>query len=200
MAEHPLEAALAAFAPGRRGVCPARVDLVAYFDHSLASEATVAVRSHVAVCPFCAADLADLQALATPPLLEAVIQIAADGLRVLSHSFAASAQPRPATVRGGGGQAVELAARGDLIDLSVRVLPAAAGAADVRVQVAPSAAPHGRVRVTLQRADALLESRLAVAGEEVLFAAVSPGDYQITLAPQNGDEVARVALRLDAES
>jgi len=198
MPNHPLEDALAAFSPARRGVCPPRAELVGYFDRALGPAAAAALRAHLKACPFCTADLADLTALATPPLLEAVVQIAGDGLRLLSHSFSATAALQPVPVRGAAAQAVELGAHGESLDLQVRVHQAAAGSADVRVTVAPAAAELGRVRVSLFRAESLLESRLTQAGEELVFAAVSPGDYRLSLSPLAGDEAARVALKLEA--
>jgi hypothetical protein len=199
MREHVLDAALAAFAPGRRGVCPSRADLVSYFDSALGADAQAAIRLHVAACPFCAADLADLNALATPPLFAAVVALVKEGLRLVAHSFQASDAPVPAPARGAASPTLELAAEGEGLGLTVRLGRAAAGAADVRVQVARAAGP-GRARVNLLRGGDLLESRLTSEGDEVLFSAVTPGEYHLSVAPPEGDEAARVALTLTAEA
>jgi len=198
MRAHGLEAALTAFSPARRGFCPSREDLVAYFDAALTAEAMAAARAHLAVCPFCTADLEDLTALATPPLLEAVVQVVRGGLKLLSHSFDSHASLTPVAARGSTSAAVELTTPAEDGELHLRLHRNPVSAPDLRVQLAAPAA-RGRVRVSLYRSDALLESHLSD-GDEVLFAAVEPGDYRLTLAPVDGDEVARVALRIEDEA
>ncbi|MBI5831990.1 MAG: hypothetical protein HZB16_06725 [Armatimonadetes bacterium] len=193
-----LEAALTVFSPARRGFCPSREDLVSYFDAVLTAEGMAATRAHLAVCPFCTADLEDLTALATPPLLEAVVQIVRGGLKLLSHSFEAHAALTPATARGAASAAVELTTAAEDGELHLRLHRNPAASPDLRVQLA-AVTSQGRVRVSLYRSDALLESHLSD-GDEVLFAAVEPGDYRLTLAPVDGDEVARVALRIEDET
>lgn len=199
MREHGLEAALRAFAPGRRLVCPSRVELVAYFDQSLGTEAQTAFRAHITACPFCAADLADLAALATPPLFEAAVRLVRDGLKLVAHSFAAGTPLAPAPVRGATGAALELAAQDEDLELRVRLGNAGPAAADVRVWVRAKA-DLGRLRVSLLRGDMLLESRLTGDSDEVLFTGVDVGDYLVCVTPQTGDEAARVELRLEPES
>ncbi len=194
MRERGVEAALTAFSPARRGFCPSRDDLVAYFDATLTAEAMAAVRTHLGVCPFCTADLEDLTALATPPLLEAVVQIVRGGLKLVSHSFEAHAALTPAAARGDSSAAVELTTTAEDGELHLRVHRNPAASPDLRVQLAAPAS-RGRLRVSLYRADALLESHLTD-GDEILFAAVEPGNYHLTLAPVDGDEVARVALSI----
>lgn len=197
MREHILEAALRAFAPARRVVCPSRAELVAYFDQALAHEAATAVRAHLAACPFCAADLADLTALATPPLFEAAVRLVTEGLKLVSHSFQAGAPLEPLPVRGATAAALELAAQDEDLQLRVRLAQSHQAAADVRVWVRAHA-DLGRLRVSLVRGDSLLESRLAGEADEVLFTGVEAGDYLVCVTPQAGDEAARVALALTA--
>ncbi len=197
---HQTLAAVAAFAPGRRGACPTREELVGYFDHALPAAAGAAVEAHVAACPFCAADLADLRALAVPPLFEAVILAAASGLKLVSHTFAASAAPVAEPARGPAASALELGARGDELDLVMRVEAASPRAADLRLQLRDESGPITRARVNLLRDDALLESRLANSAGEVVFSNVGHGDYSVAVLPPSGDEIARVTLSLTPES
>ena len=191
---------LDAFSPAARGVCPAREELVAYFDEALETEPRRVLATHLEVCPFCAAELADLEALATPPLLEAVVLLAAGGLRLLSHSFRDAQMPQVAPARGDEpGEVVELSAASEDLDLQVQLHPGAAGAADVRLNWSRRSEPLDRARLNLLRGDCLLESRLAAAGEEVVFGDVPAGQYAVTIAPLGGDEVARMQLTLGVE-
>lgn len=190
-------AAVAAFAPSRRGACPAREELVAYFEQLLPAEPNARLEAHAAVCPFCASDLADLAALATPPIFEAVLQLAAGGLKLLTHSFGSAATPLPAPARGPQPDAVvELAARSEALDLHVRVVAGSPNSADVRVQLRRQDLPAGRARINLMRGEDLLESRSAVGTEEVTFADVPPGSYTLAVQPAEGFEVARVNLEV----
>lgn len=191
---------LDAFGPAARGACPTRDELVAWFDHDLDPEPMRQLAAHLDVCPFCAAEMADLEALARPPLLEAVVLLAAEGLRLLSHNFLAAQLPAPAVARGAEvGGAVELTAGSEDLLLHVRLDPGGAGAADVRLNWSREGAPLDRARLSLLRGDALLESRLAAAGEEVVFGDVPAGRYAVTIAPLGGDEVARMQLTLGVE-
>ncbi len=191
---------LAAFGPAARGACPTRAELVSYFDQELDTEPLRQLSAHLEVCPFCAAELADLEALTRPPLLEAVVLLAAEGLRLLSHSFREAQLPARALARGESpGGVVELTAASEDLELHVRLHPGGAGAADVRLNWSREHAPLDRARLNLLRGESLLESRLAAAGEEVVFGDVPAGRYAITIAPLGGDEVARMQLTLGVE-
>lgn len=192
-----IHAALRAFAPASRSVCPPRTLLVEYHDQALAAEEAARVMAHVETCPFCAADLADLEALCAPPLFEAVVAVGANALRLVRHTFTATAQPAMQPARGTAGGGLELRAEHDDMTVTMRVRPTSAGRADVRVALVAEA-PIDRARVNLERDDRLLESRVTTTGE-VTFAEVMPGDYTVTLAPSRGDEWARVALRLEPD-
>lgn len=191
---------LAEFSPQSRGACPGREQLVAYHDQALEQTVALAVERHVALCPFCAGDLADLRALATPPLFEAVIRLVGDRLRLVSHSFASSATPAPAPARGDGETSViELGARDEQLGLQLRIHSGSATSADLRVHLTGVDAPGSRARINLLRDDELLESRLSAADEEVIFSDVARGDYTVAVLPVGGDEIARVALRFEDE-
>lgn len=191
---------LAAFGPAARGVCPTREELVAWFDQELDTEPMRQLGAHLDVCPFCAAELADLEALARPPLLEAVVLMASEGLRLLSHTFREAHLPALAPARGEEvGGVVELSASSEDLLLNVRLHPGSSGAADVRLNWSREGEPLDRARLNLLRGDALLESRLAAAREEVVFGDVPAGRYAVTIAPLGGDEVARMQLTLGVE-
>jgi hypothetical protein len=188
---------LAEFSPGRRGVCPDREQLVAYYEQAQAGTAADAVRGHVEACPFCRADLADLAALSTEPLLEAVVGLLHNGLRLLTHSFAASTTPQPVAARGDAATpTIDLATQRDGVAVELRVDHASSAAADVRVVLRLGDGPLGRARIGLHAGEALLESRVASDSGEVVFADVPAGDYTVTVESAQLDEVVRVALQL----
>ncbi|MBI2299563.1 MAG: carboxypeptidase regulatory-like domain-containing protein [Armatimonadetes bacterium] len=189
-------AALGEFAPGRRGVCPRREDLLAWVEQSLAMGEAERVRAHVAGCPFCASELADFEALATPPWLEAAVAVGRAGLRLLTHSFARSGSPATASARGPAASPdIELRSTGGELELRVKLHAAAVDTLDLRVQLRRAGAPVERARVNLLRGDTLLESRVTATGE-VVFGDVPAGEYNLAVFPAEGDEVARVAVRV----
>lgn len=202
-----IEAALLAFSPALRGFCPSRTELVAYFDSELAPDLRELVRAHLDACPFCAADLADLTALATPPVIEAVVAMIADGLRLVSHSFARSAQLALEPARGAATAtagtastspaAVDLTAPAEEGELHLQVRYNPASSPDLRVRL--TGPTRRRVRISLYRGTALLESHVTEA-DEVVFPAVPPGHYRLSAAPLEGDELARVELTIEAEA
>ncbi|NUQ01561.1 MAG: hypothetical protein HUU35_17080, partial [Armatimonadetes bacterium] len=108
-------------------------------------------------------------------------------------------QPAPALARGAEpAPLLELSGRSDDVEVLLRVQAGTARRSDVRVQL-QRAVPIERTRVNLMRQDHLIESRLAGTQDEVVFADVPCGEYIIAVLPQDRDEVARVALQLQAE-
>ncbi|MCC7494386.1 MAG: zf-HC2 domain-containing protein [Fimbriimonadaceae bacterium] len=190
---------LAAFAPQRRGACCGRERLVAYHDGQLGAEEAGRVEAHLASCPCCAADLADLAALTQPPWFEAVVRLAAGAVELVRHSFGQAVRPAPLPARGEATATLQLAAAQDDVDLAVRLLAGSPGGVDVRVQVQRSGAPLERARLQLLRGEALLESRVLSGAEEVVLADLAPGDYALAVTPRAGDELARVRLRIEPE-
>lgn len=189
-------AALREFAPGKRGVCPQRDILMAYQTRELAEDQLGEVAAHVHTCPFCASDLADLQALQAPPLLAVTAALGRAGLRLLSHSFDRAAQPEPLAVRGSEvAPEIALSGAGEDLEIEVSLQTVSATAIDLRVELRRHGEPVQRARINLYRGDDLLESRLAPLGE-VRLSELPPGEYLLTLSPPDSDETLQVAVRL----
>lgn len=191
---------LDAFAVGRRTVCPTRVDLVAYQAGELSHDTVEGVQAHVAVCPACWSDLADLSALASPPLLEVVVELAHDALRLVRHTFGSAATPLAAPVRGEPVGAIELAAEQEALRLHLSVDTAADDRADLRVRLngTADAGLGEHWRISLYRGDHLLESRQIPRQEpagEVDFARVGHGRYTVVVTAA-GAEVGRLEIDL----
>lgn len=189
---------LRGFSPATREACPSRDDLLAHEAGELSADDLRRVAAHLAACPFCAADLADYRALAAPPLFELVARLVADGIELIRHGFPAGSAAEPVLVRGAEpGAGLILITPCDGRELEVRLQPATAEAADLRLVLRPDQRAE-RHRVNLLRGDDLLESRVAVGAEEIVFAAVAAGDYTVVVDPLDSGVPVRVGLRLEA--
>jgi len=189
-------AALKEFAPGRRGVCPKRDILVAYQARELADDQLSEVAAHVRTCAFCASDLADLQALCAPPLLDVVAVLGKAGLKLLSHSFERATLPAPLMVRGEQvAPEITLAGTAEELELEVTLQAVSSTAMDLRLQVRRGGVPVERARINLYRGDHLLESRVAPAGE-VRLPELPAGDYLVAVSTPDGADTLQVSVSL----
>ncbi|HZV03432.1 MAG TPA: hypothetical protein VFF73_42400 [Planctomycetota bacterium] len=169
------------FAPASRNLCPPRAELAA---------GGRLVAAHVALCPLCRDDLADLAALETPSRLVLAVRLVRGMIEVVENALGELVPgPAPVFARGGEGGHAVLVHRdlGAGAVLEVALAPGREGT-DVLVTL------PGRFRVELARNGRVLEGREAHEGR-VLLDGVSPGSYELSVI-RSGEESVNLALEI----
>ncbi len=169
-------ALLASYAPASRNLCPPRSALFAHATFKGLEKR--ALDEHLAVCPLCKDDLADLAVLEAEPRPALAVRFAR-GLVELVENALGELAPRaePALARGGE-RAEALAVRRELepgVTLEVALAPGREG---LDVLVCVKGAP--RFRVELAREGRLIEGRESTDGR-VLLDGVAPGEYELAV-------------------
>jgi hypothetical protein len=174
------------FSPLGRRLCPEPTLLAASVDGTLARGESAALDRHLAACPLCREDRADLEALLQPGPLAVLVRWLEGKLTLVENTLGALApSPAPVLARGEAGRETIVIAR-ELpgARLEVALVPARAGV-DAQVSLRSASGALPRFRVELARGGALVEGREGATGTVVLDG-LTVGRWELVVFPEAG--------------